>query len=100
MSGGSFDYAGIITSIDELYEKLGQYEQIGEAFEADGFDDVAAEFAALVDLAKMYRRRIDARLNRLYDLAHAMEWQRSGDYGKYQVEKAVEQYRSAVEEHR
>lgn len=98
MSGGSFDYACFVADLGDLMQKREQYTDIGLAFEADGYDDVAAEFAALLGVAEVYDRRVKARLSRLADLAYAMEWQRSGDTGPDRTRAAVEAWRTTMGE--
>ena len=98
MSGGSFDYAGIVTNMDDLLAKRRQYRELAEAFEAEGWDDIAAEIFGLLDVLDMAERRIDARLTRLYNATHAMEWFKSGDYGRTQVEREVQKLRGETPE--
>lgn len=93
MSGGSFDYASLANDLSDLVDKKAQYREIGEAFEAEGWDDIAAEIFGMLDVLSLLDRRIQARLTRLYDAAHAMEWWRSGDYGKERVEQEVAKLR-------
>ena len=97
MSGGSFDYACFNADLPDLLAKIDQYEKIGLAYEADGYDDVAAEIAALVDIARLYDRRITARLARLAELARIMEWQHSGDTGPERTATEVERWRARAE---
>lgn len=98
MSGGSFEYACFADDLTELLNRADQYARIGEAFETDGYDDVAAEIASLLDVAKLYDRRVTARLARLRDLARAMEWQHSGDTGPEQTRSEVERWRHKMGE--
>lgn len=93
MSGGSFDYASLSTNLNDLMGKRHQHRELAEAFEAEGWDDIAAEIFGMLDVLDTTERRISARLARLYNAAHAMEWFKSGDYGRAQVEREVAKLR-------
>lgn len=89
MSGGSFEYAFRVFDIHELMEKIGYWRDLRDAFEAEGFDDIAAEIDALLVQVDLAERRVGARLDRLREAAKAMEWWKSGDWSRDAVELAA-----------
>lgn len=93
MSGGSFDYAYLVGDLSEMTDRLYAWESLRDTFEQEGFDDVAAEIDGMIQHVKLTERRVMARLARVKDLAHAMEWWKSGDSGRERLEKAVAEWR-------
>jgi hypothetical protein len=88
MSGGSFNYL-CGKSATEL--STGDLREMADALEEAGAADAAAlSRSILSDFAA-----IDAKIERLNDVWHDMEWWCSGDYTKDQFDEALAKFRAA-----
>jgi hypothetical protein len=96
MSGGSYNYLGVIC-IDDLEELLGKESELREM--ADrlaglGYaEDAARETEELLVLLRQWRIRAEVRVKRLGDVWHAVEWWDSNDYSEDRVKEALAKYR-------
>ena len=92
MSGGSFDYL-CYADLDDLFNRLGQIEEMAEAIAAYPDGEAASidthEIVAFIHTA---RRRIEARRRRLEPVWKAVEWHHSGDYGPDAVDRGLKAY--------
>lgn len=93
MSGGSYNYACFIEGIDDLRSKREDLRRMVDDLYELGAEDVAADLDSLLALADSVDRRIQARVQRLWDVMHALEWWKSGDYSEGQFRDAVHDYR-------
>lgn len=95
MSGGSFDYASGVSDLDELLDKRRSLTELAERLYDDdiGGDDAAADLEGLLAYVRDADRRVNARLQRLGPVMHAVEWKDSGDWGIMQVRQALARYR-------
>jgi len=80
MSGGSFNYLCYV-EVDALLsgERDESLHDMVDALRAHGAEDAAAETERLLAICEGQRARVTARLERLADLWHAMEWWQSCD---------------------
>ena len=89
MSGGSFNY---------LY--CADYGDIGQRLEAlsqmaDELDEICPEAAAATRELADHVCSVEPKISALSNLWFEVEWWRSGDHGRDQVEAAVVKYRTA-----
>lgn len=96
MSGGSFNYVCDTYDLADLLQKRRDWQDLADAFETLGVDDVAADIVSLLAYLNLAERRIAARVERLRDVAKAMEWWKSCDSSEDRVRAAVEAYRSGA----
>lgn len=98
MSGGSFNYL----CRKDIYD-------LASSGYGDDWDNMLAELDDLCPEAAAEMRKIRAstdefvkehntRWEKLAPLLHDIEWWRSNDYGKDQVDEAIEEYRNADRE--
>jgi hypothetical protein len=92
MSGGSFDYL-CYKRIDNIGEARGNLARMSEALVQyeGGSAAAAATREILLDL-----ERIGQKIKRLSDVWHAVEWDRSGDWGPDDVVKELSQYNAVL----
>lgn len=94
MSGGSFNYLCHATCAEDIVEKRYYLEQMAEELERrPGMEDAAVETRRLLLDLQAFDVRVQATTKRIGDLWHAVEWQRSSDYGQEQVDTALAKYR-------
>lgn len=94
MSGGSFNYASLAGDMQEVIEKRYSWRELMDAMEDNGADDVAAEIRVMLDQISIAERRVRAHLDRLDEVARALEWWKSCDYSEDQFRAALDTYRS------
>jgi hypothetical protein len=93
MSGGSFDYASQACDLEDLLIKRGQLADLQLVLETyEGADLVAADLGALLNSVTALDRRVTARLQRLREVMHAVEWHVSCDWSEDQVLAAIAKY--------
>lgn len=93
MSGGSYDYLCFKDASDIF--SSGSENLARMADRLDGVcPEAAAETRALFDGPGSLRAELEARIARLADLWHDVEWRDSGDYGDSQVAVAVAAFRA------
>ena len=87
MSGGSYSYLCFKDSSD-IGQNMGDLEAMARRLDEMGHHVIAAdsrEVRAMLDV-------VQARLTRMHDVWHAVEWRDSGDYGADQAEEACALY--------
>lgn len=105
MSGGYYDYASGAGDLDDAMRKRRQLQEIADALIAtDGWggEDAGADLQSVLAYIAHVDRQVTARLKRLADVMHAVEWRQSGDYLDSQVRAALLRYRGVplwVDEH-
>lgn len=97
MSGGSYNYACNASDLEDALDKAFDLHRLAERmYEKPGdieMEDVAADLDSLLAYITEVDRRVTARLRRLADTMHAIEWLDSGDSGPDGISKAVAAYR-------
>lgn len=100
MSGGSFDYL-FIKDASDLFGSFSAREQLSrmvdELREFPDAADVAADAADALAIIDYQTVRLQAHLDRLKDVFHAVEWWRSCDWSKEQVNEAIANYRGEAD---
>jgi hypothetical protein len=94
MSGGSFDYLGLSSDLDDLLAKIPQLERMRDELAARGARDAALETGHL--LATLAQWEVLARIacERLSPVWKAVEWNASGDWGPDRLDAALAEYRA------
>lgn len=95
MSGGSYDYLYISSSLDELLDKRRALQEMADRLE--GLDEVqfpgvtaaARETAYVLNLIRAWETHVVARVALVSDVWHAVEWWDSNDYSADQVREAL-----------
>ncbi len=93
MSGGSYEYL-CYKDASEIMGGAGQLEAMRDRLIELGHHDAAKETESIILMREALGIRIQARLDRLQPVWHAVEWYDSGDWGKDDVEREVEKYRN------
>ena len=94
MSGGSFNYLCHVDS-SRLMERMDDLRDMAAELTTYGAHTAAAETEAIIAYLEHADRQINARQCRLVHIWKAMEWMRSGDWGREQFEKAIKDYQGA-----
>lgn len=99
MSGGSFNYL-YNKEPQELmeYYNIARLQEMADILSMLGYDDIARDMQRLVEYLKTAYNRIDVLSGQLSDVMHAIEWERSGDYGRDNLIKHLEDYRNSKEQ--
>ncbi len=92
MSGGSYNYLCYKEINDLIYDKSDLRNMVDRLIEL-GYKDVAKETESLILTIDSFEVRASARIDRLKDVWHSVEWYDSGDSGKESIEKSVNEYR-------
>ena len=92
MSGGSYDYL-CFADADNIFTRTSSLVQMAERLD-DLCPEAAAETRALFAGPGSLYAELEARLARLTDLWHDVEWRDSNDYGDDQLAKAIETFRA------
>lgn len=99
MSGGSFNYLCHKDMVQMLGSGMSDLDSMAAELEAIGY--VAREPAeatrALQARLRVVQEEIDAELDRLQPIFHAVEWWRSCDWGKDQVLVTIGKWLAAQE---
>ncbi len=96
MSGGSFNYACYAQDLEDFQAKRNDWAALRDAFEAEGYDDIAAEIDGLIIQFGLAERRVSARLERLAPAAKAMEWWKSCDWSRERLDEEVAKLRAGA----
>jgi hypothetical protein len=97
MSGGSFNYLCSRDLEDILYGVGEEWDSM--LHELDSLcPEAASEMRKIRTDAETFVKEHDNRWNKLTRVLHAVEWWRSNDYGKDQVDKAIKEYMSETVE--
>lgn len=94
MSGGSYNYL-CHRDATGLLESLGQIEAMADRLSELGFADAARETHEVRLTVLQSRARLDAMIDRLRDVWHAVEWLDSCDWGLDAVLRYVHAYRGS-----
>lgn len=94
MSGGSFDYL-CTKDYNDLCNQQAIISEMRDKLTEMGYEDAARETESVNLIIDAFRVRMETRLKRLSNVWHAVEWYVSHDYGRDQVEKAIEKYRES-----
>lgn len=99
MSGGSFNYL-FNKEPQELMEdyNTAQLQEMGDILSSLGYDDIARDMQRLIEYIKTSYNRIAVLSDMLSDVMYAIEWKRSGDYGRDNLIKHLEAYRNSKEQ--
>ena len=92
MSGGSFEYL-CFKEIEELIGNTELIESMHKRLIELGFDDAASETAHLLLTLRQHQNYLQAMLDRMKDVWHAVEWYDSSDWGIAQVRRILWEYR-------
>lgn len=94
MSGGSYEYLAVKDS-REIFDAEKQLQRMADDLAKLGYaPDAAKETMEVLLEVRQARNRLDARLKRLYDVWHAMEWWKSCDSSEDEVRVALLRYRN------
>ena len=92
MSGGSFNYL-CYNDTEDLFNHIGDLEDMREALIKYGYEDVAEDTQRLIEYIKSAKCTIGTLRKMLEPVFHAVEWYESGDYGKETMIEILEKYR-------
>ena len=96
MSGGSFNYLCWAQPLD-LLNKRQDISDMVKALSDAGHIDAAAETETILLVLNHFEALMQARIDRLSPVWKAIEWKRSGDWGKDAVDEAFREYRAQIE---
>lgn len=94
MSGGSYDYL-CWKSAEELFEYRQQLASMGDRLAGINTPDAQAASRETYDVLAILNSaeaQITARIKRLSDVWHAVEWLDDGDYSEKQMHDALHLY--------
>lgn len=99
MSGGSLGYV-YSKEPEELLEQsnLEYLQHTEERLLKLGYIDIARDVRRLIEYSISARNRIDVLHDQLRDVFRAVEWELSGDYGRDDLIRVLEKYRTAEEQ--
>ena len=93
MSGGSYNYLCYEDGF-EIHNKRQELNEMRDRLTELGYLDAAKETESILLMLDSFEVRIQARIDRLKDVWHAVEWYDSCDYGKDSVDESIEKYRN------
>jgi hypothetical protein len=96
MGGGSYNYLGSICYDDlgELLAKESDLREMADRLAGLGYaEDAARETEELLTMLRQWKTRAEARVRRLSDVWHAVEWWDSRDWSEDRVREALAKYR-------
>lgn len=96
MSGGSLNYL-CCKEPEELFHYLDEMEEVEQVLLGEGAQDIARDVRRLIEYVKSAELRIGVLSGQLNDIFHAVEWYESGDYGRRDLLRHIEQYRTGKE---
>jgi hypothetical protein len=93
MSGGYYEYL-CNKSVDELLNHDSLLQRMADDLAELGYaDDAARETMDVLLEVRRFRNRMEARLNRIGDVWHAMEWWQSLDSSEECLKEELTKYR-------
>ena len=92
MSGGSYNYL-CYNDAEDILNKQADIAVMRDRLIGLGFSDAAKETETILLISDQYTVRMEARLERLNGIWHAVEWMDSNDSGIEEVEKEIKKYR-------
>ena len=92
MSGGSYNYL-CFKEAYEIHEHRQDLTDMRDRLTQLGFLDAAKETESILLILDSFEVRIQARIDRLKDVWHSVEWKDSADSGIEAVEEAIKKYR-------
>lgn len=99
MSGGSYNYLYSSWDLEMLFKRLPDLENMAQRLAGLGYArDVAMETESLLLTLRQADVAIMARVERLKDVWHDVEWWDSMDGGEDDVKAAIEKYRAIATE--
>lgn len=93
MSGGSYDYL-CYADYEEIIMRIETLEKMRDDMLKDGYEDIAKIITNYIFHIKKAKITMEIYHKNLYDVLHAYEWWKSGDFGQEQFEKAVKEWKS------
>lgn len=95
MSGGSWDYL-YSKEVEQLMQcsNIEMLEDMADFLNQNGYEDVAKDTRRLVEYIKSAKNRIETLHEMLSPVFRAVEWYESGDSGKDNLVKTIEEYRN------
>ncbi|MET7687962.1 hypothetical protein ABZT06_08275 [Streptomyces sp. NPDC005483] len=98
MSGGSYNYLCYMQDLEDLQSHRHDLEEMASRLAGLGYaQDAARETEELLLLLRQWETRAAARVQRLADVWHAVEWLDSSDSGEDGVREALAKYRNDAE---
>jgi hypothetical protein len=91
MSGGSYNYL-CHQDFPEICEKRSDLADMRDRLTELGFTDAAKETESVILMIDSFQVRIEARIERLTNVWHSVEWFDSSDSGLGTVEQAIKEY--------
>jgi hypothetical protein len=91
MSGGSYNYLYCKGS-DDINESRQDIKDMRDRLIELGHKDAAQETESVLLMMDSFEVRINARLNRLQDVWHSVEWYDSSDSGIEAVNESIKKY--------
>lgn len=95
MSGGSYNYLCYKDS-NEIHNSRSDIESMRDRLIQLGHLDAAKETESILLTLDAFYVKMQARIDRLNEVWHAVEWYDSGDYGATSVDEAIEKYRNNI----
>lgn len=97
MSGGSYNYLFAASPSLLVEQHEDNLRRMADRLAALGYaEDAARETEETILIIRQMEVRLQARINRLADVWHAVEWWDSGDRGEDGLRAALEAYRSGT----
>jgi len=94
MSGGSYNYLFTAQDLEDLHNRRFDLEEMATRLAGLGYaQDAARETEELLLLFRQWEVRAEARMRRLSDVWHAVEWWDSNDSSEDRVHEALAKYR-------
>lgn len=92
MSGGSYNYL-YCKDVPELMNEVSCLEDMTDFLVLNNYHDVAMDMRRLVEYIKTAENRITVLSEQLKGVMKAVEYYESCDYGRDDLDKAIEKYR-------
>ena len=96
MSGGSYNYLCYRDS-DDIFNSRDDLRNMADRLVEFGVPEAATETEKVIQLMSTYSADMDALLDNLRDLWHAVEWRDSCDSTDADVHRAIAEYRGEPE---
>lgn len=94
MSGGAFNYAGLVMTLDGVLEHLDDLKDLSVTLREHGYILAAAKTELIIMIVKETERMIGKLASEVQPVWKAMEWVESGDASMAKVDRAAAELES------
>ena len=92
MSGGSFNYL-CHKELDDFFQNTEELQSMADSLSEAGAQDASVLTNSIVYQVNKTRAIVEPMMSDLYEVWHAMEWWRSGDYGDETFKEKLKEWR-------